>query len=172
MKKYILITASIFALSCEIPEYDLDNSVDEYLQSLNTPALFFNPTKAEVNLNDTAYVQIYALEVDSVAGMHLQINYDWGSVELDTVLADDFFIESDYTLLFYEDTDGTLDIHLFFLPNEKNSVNGTIALCVLVFKTRSLGESQLKFSSDTKVVNPRNESIRIRDYGLGKIDVK
>ena len=173
MKKYLLIAISIIIVcSCDTPDYELDNDIDEYIQELEPPALFFNPTKTEVDLNDTAYVQIYALEIDSVAGMHLQIQYDWGSVALDTVEADDFFFESDYTLLFYEDNDGILDIHLFFVPNENNSVNGTIALCVLVFKTLSLGESELKFGSSTKVVNPRNDRIQITEYGRGIIDVQ
>lgn len=173
MNKFILTFFSILIiLSCETPDYELDNVIDDYIQDLEPPALFFHPVKAEVNLNDTAYVQIYALEIDSAAGMHLQVQYDWGSVQLEEVLPDDFFIESDDTLLFYEDTDGTVDIHLFFLPNEKNSVNGTIALCALVFSTHSLGESELKFGSSTKVVNPRNEKIQIKEFGKGRIDVQ
>ena len=173
MKKYLLIAISIIIVcSCDTPDYELDNDIDEYIQELEPPALFFNPTKAEVDLNDTAYVQIYALEIDSVAGMHLQIQYDWGSVELDTVEADDFFAASDDTLLFFDDNDGTVDIFLFFLPNEVNSISGTNALCVLVFTTLSLGESELKFGSDTKVVNPRNEKIQISEFGKGSIDVQ
>jgi len=158
--------------SCETPDYVLDNNVDEYIQDLDSPALFFHPKKAEVSLNDTAYVQIYSLDIDSAAGMHLQVQYDWGSVELDTVLADDFFAASDDTLLFFDDNDGTVDIYLFFLPNEVNSISGTNALCVLVFTTLSLGESELKFGSETKVVNPRNEKIKINELGKGSIDVE
>jgi hypothetical protein len=42
----------------------------------------------------------------------------------------------------------------------------------LVFTTLSLGESELKFGSDTKVVNPRNEKIQISEFGKGSIDVQ
>lgn len=173
MQKNILsIFIILLVWSCDTPDYELDNDVDNYIQDLESPALFFNPHQAEVALNDTAFIQIYALEIDSAAGMHLQVQYDWGSVRLEEVLPDDFFIESDDTLLFYEDNDGSVDIHLFFLPNEKNSVNGTIALCALVFSTHSLGESELKFSSATKVVDPRNEKIQIKEFGKGRIDVQ
>lgn len=162
----------LMLLSCETPDYVLNNDVDEYIQDLEAPALFFHPVKAEVSLNDTAFVQIYGLDIDSAAGMHLQVQYDWGSVSLDTVLADDFFAASDDTLLFFDDNDGTVNIFLFFLPNEVNSISGTNALCVLVFTTLSLGESELKFGSDTKVVNPRNEKIQISEFGKGSIDVQ
>lgn len=174
MKKTIsIITTLLLILSCDTPDYELDNNVDTYIQDLKSPAIFFHPHDYKVNMNDTAFVQIYALEIDSVAGMHLQVHYDWGSVELDTVLSDDFFINSDDTLLFYEDNDGILDLHLFYLPNETNSVNGTIALCVLVFETKSLGESELRFSAaNSIVVNPRNEKIQISQYGEGIIDVQ
>ncbi|HIB18343.1 MAG TPA: hypothetical protein EYO23_03610 [Alphaproteobacteria bacterium] len=173
MKKYLLIAISIIIVcSCDTPDYELNNDVDEYIQDLEAPALFFHPVKAEVSLNDTAFVQIYGLDIDSAAGMHLQVQYDWGSVSLDTVLADDFFAASDDTLLFFDDNDGTVDIFLFFLPNEVNSISGTNALCVLVFTTLSLGESELKFGSDTKVVNPRNEKIQISEFGKGSIDVQ
>ena len=93
----------LMLVSCETPDYVLDNDVDEYIQDLDSPALFFHPKKEEVSLNDTAYVQIYSLDIDSAAGIHLQVNYDWGSVALDTVLADDFFATSDDILLFFDD---------------------------------------------------------------------
>ena len=162
----------LMLVSCETPDYVLDNDVDEYIQDLDSPALFFHPKKEEVSLNDTAYVQIYSLDIDSAAGIHLQVNYDWGSVALDTVLPDDFFATSDDTLLFFDDNDGTVDIYLFFLPNENNSISGTNALCVLMFTTLSLGESELKFGSETKVVNPRNEKIQISEFGIGSINVQ
>ena len=167
MQKFITIILILLIIgSCDTPDYELNNEVDNYIQELESPALFFYPHQAEVALDDTAFIQVYALEVDSAAGIHLKIQYDWGSVQLEEVLPDDFFIESDDTLLFYEDTDGTVDIHLFFLPN------GTIALCALVFSTHSLGESELRFSATTKVVNPRNERIQINELGDGRIDVK
>lgn len=173
MNKYLQIPILILIiLSCETPNYDLENDIDEYIQELESPALFFHPVKADVSLYDTVHVQIYGLDIDSAAGIRLQVLYDRGSVELDTVLADDFFAASDDTLLFFEDNDGRVDIYLFFLPNEVNSISGTKALCALVFNTLSLGESELKFGSDTKVVNPGNEKIKMNEFGKGSIKVE
>ena len=58
---------------------------------LEPPALFFHPQEIQTNLDSSFSVQLYGLKLNPAASAHLDIRYDWGSVQIDSVVADSFF---------------------------------------------------------------------------------
>ena len=62
-------------LSCDDSDYPMDNWVDIPLQTMEPPAVFFNPHEINVTVGDTFAINLYALEVENVAGIQLRIHY-------------------------------------------------------------------------------------------------
>ena len=85
IKPFILILNFIL-YSCEIVEADLDNPLDpEYNNSkgITPPALIFSPDQLTVNSGTNTTLSVYALEVNEVAGAHVQIKYDQNKLQID-----------------------------------------------------------------------------------------
>ena len=66
---------TIFTLSCSDSDYPMDNWIDGPLQEMEPPAVFFNPHEINVSTGDTFAIKLYVLQVDSVAGIHLRVQY-------------------------------------------------------------------------------------------------
>ena len=52
------------------------------------------------------------------------------------------------------------------------SLAGTWSLATVYFSTISTGESELLYGNNTTLVDAKNDSIRIKDFGKGYISVE
>ena len=82
---------------------------------LDPPALFFHPQEIQINLGSSFSVQLYGLKLKQAAAAHLDVRYDWGSVQIDSVVADTFFQSENDPVQIVIDEEGTLDIFIYLL---------------------------------------------------------
>ena len=124
IKPFILILNFIL-YSCEIVEPDLDNPLDlEYNNSkgITPPALIFSPDQLTVNSGTNTTLSVYALEVNEVAGAHVQIKYDQNKVQLSSVSQGDWLVDGGQNPVFFSENDaasGTLDIYYSVLGDSE-----------------------------------------------------
>ena len=85
----------------------MDNWVDVPLQTMQPPAVFFNPHEinptqngGELSVGDTFAVNLYALEVENVAGVHFRVEYLRQSLELIDIISGELFVDAFDTLFF------------------------------------------------------------------------
>lgn len=165
----------LFLVSCEIPTEEYSNPLDlEYAeeQGIETPALIFNPSELNVNVGSSVSVQVYAMEVDDMAGAHVQVSYDKNKLSLNSVSIGTFF-DGTRDPIFITDNNastGTIDIYTSFLDSV--SVSGTGNLAYLVFSATSPGESMLQYTSECELVDPDDNSIEIKGFGVGVVDAQ
>ena len=166
-----------FWLGCQDADYSLDNVSDPFNLDLAPPAIFFHPQNiADVGVGDTFSVKLYTYDLPEVAGAQMQVLYDRGSLAVDSVSADTFFLIESMPLLFPDssDVDGELDVFIFSLPTEsKQNVSGTDAMARIYFSVKSPGISELRYNpSETRFVNFQNENILIKSYGKSFVDAQ
>ena len=72
------------------------------------------------------------------------------------------------------DEQGILNIYIYYLPDLQSDENegGTLSLATVYFSTVSTGQSELLYGSNTTIVDSKNDSIRIKDFGKGYISVE
>ena len=170
----------IFAFSCDDSNYPLDNWVDVPLQTMESPAVFFNPHEISTNQNgeqlsvgDTFAVNLYALEVENVAGIHFRVEYLRQSLELIDIISGELFVDAYDTLFFWSDSGGSgfFDVYSFYLATDEYTYsNGTASLATAIFRTKNSVDSELIYDRiKTKMVNPDNIPINIKTYGKASI---
>ena len=166
--------ATLILMSCENAKYSLDNPFDPENIDLRPPALFFHPPNILADLDTSISVELYGLELEPAAAGHLDIRYDWGSVTVDSVVPGPFFKGQNSPMEITIDEQGILDIFIFYLPDPQGdeSLAGTWSLATVYFSTISTGESELLYGNNTTLVNAKNDSIRIKDFGKGYISVE
>ena len=174
--KWLLKTfiAPLILMSCEDAKYSLDNPFDPENIDLRPPALFFHPPNILAELDTSISVELYGLELEPAAAAHLDIRYDWGSLTVDSVVPGPFFKGQNSPMEIAIDEQGVLDIFIFYLPDLLNdeSLAGTWSLATVYFSTISTGESELLYGNNTTLVDAKNDSIRIKDFGKGYISVE
>ena len=168
----IYIIAVIF--SCEDANYDLNNPFDPSNIDLDPPALFFHPPEINASMGESISVEVYGLKLDSSAGAHFDIRYDWGSVTVDSVIPGPFFTGTNEPMEITVDEQGVLDVFIYFLPDlsYNQSKSGTWSIATIYFSTISTGESELLFGPNTTLRNAKNEALTINEYGSGYIYVE
>ena len=164
----------LLAFSCEDADYDLDNPYDPTNMDLDPPALFFHPPEVSTSLGESISVEVYGLKLDSSAGAHFDIRYDWGSVTVDSVVPGPFFTGLNDPMEITVDEQGILDVFIYFLPdvNSDQSQSGTWSIATVYFSTISKGESELLFGPNTTLRDANNELVTINEYGSGYINVE
>ncbi|MBT3217082.1 MAG: hypothetical protein HOD97_08595 [Candidatus Marinimicrobia bacterium] len=171
----ILVSSLLFNLSCEEPAYSFDNEADPDSMGYSPPALFFWPDSIAISKGQKDTIDVYALKIDSLAGAYIGIEYHWGSLTIDTVLFGDYFSsntsDSLSPLIITEDNQGTLDIYVFYLPDENTFVSGTGSIAEIVFRADEKGTSILQFADSTELRKPDNIQILLNDMGEGLIHV-
>ena len=174
--KWLLKTfiAPLILMSCEDAKYSLNNPFDPENFDLRPPALFFHPPNILAELDTSISVELYGLELEPAAAAHLDIRYDWGSVTVDSVVPGPFFKGQNSPMEITIDEQGVLDIFIFYLPDPQNdeSLAGTWSLATVYFSTISTGESELLYGNNTTLVDDKNDSIQIKDFGKGYISVE
>ena len=160
--------------SCEEAKYSLDNYFDPANMDLDPPALFFHPDQINTVIDTTIAVELYGYELDPAAAAYLDIRYDWGSVTVDSVVPGPFFIGQNNPIEITVDEQGILSIFMYYLPDMQTNQNdgGTWSLATIYFSTISTGESELLYGPGTLLRDENNNSVNIKDFGSGYIDVE
>ena len=97
----------------------MDNWIDVPLQEMEPPAVFFNPHEINVSVGDTFAVNLYVLQVDNVAGVHLRVQYLRQSLQFLDMEVGELFIDAFDTLFFWDSTEASyLDVYSFYLADE------------------------------------------------------
>ena len=160
-------------LSCDDSDYPMDNWVDIPLQTMEPPAVFFNPHEINVTVGDTFAINLYALEVENVAGIQLRIQYLRENLDFLDMDVGELFIDGYDTLFFWDSTEAAyLDVYSFYLASEYTYSSGTASIATAHFRARDSGESDLIYlRPQTRMVTPDNQPIIIKSYGKASIKV-
>ena len=163
----------IFTLTCADSDYPMDNWIDVPLQELEPPAVFFNPHEINVSVGDTFAVNLYVLQVDNVAGVHLRVQYLRQSLQFLDMELGELFIDAFDTLFFWDSTEASyLDVYSFYLADESTYSSGTRSIATAYFKAKNSLDSELIYlRPETRMVTPDNEPIIINSYGNAMIKV-
>ena len=165
----------IFILSCTDSDYPMDNWIDVPLQELEPPAVFFNPHEINVSVDSIFSVNLYVLQVDNVAGVHLRLQYVDEKLQfLDSLMeVGELFIDAYKPLFFWDSTDVYLDVYSLYLATDEYTYSsGTASIATAYFRARDLGDSDLIYlRPQTRMVTPDNQPITIKSYGKAIINV-
>ena len=163
----------IFTLTCADSDYPMDNWIDVPLQELEPPAVFFNPHEINVSVGDTFAVNLYVLQVDNVAGVHLRVQYLRQSLQFLDMEVGELFIDAFDTLFFWDSTEASyLDVYSFYLADESTYSSGTRSIATAYFRAKNSLDSELIYlRPETRMVTPDNEPITIKSYGKATINV-
>lgn len=169
----------IILFSCNDAEYQLDNEFDPENLGLEPPTIFFHPSEfdpIEIGRKDT--LELYSYEVTNAAGAHLQVEFDAEVITINAVEYGDFFMNgsSDPIMftdpsVFTEEQNGTLNIYLFYQPSLSSaSVTGTMSMAKIIFTVTDEGSAPIRYTENTVLRNPSNDSITLNKFGEGSIN--
>ena len=163
----LLIIASLLYTSCDLIEPEFDNPLD--VQNNVPPALLISPEDYTSSIGQDVEISVYALEVEGIAGMRAQINYDDTILKILKVTAGTFF-DSNESPLFVHDDDGRgrLDVYSVFMGSDKQ-VSGTGNIAVITFQVISNGETVVEVSKGSQLLDSSGNPIAIQSYGQGVI---
>ena len=164
----------IVSFSCDDSNYPLDNWVDIPLQTMEPPAVFFNPHEINVTVGDTFAINLYALEVEYVAGIQLRIQYLRVNLDFLDMAVGELFIDGYDTLFFWDSTGSYLDVYSLYLATDEYTYSsGTASIATAYFRARdpSGGSDMIYLRPQTRLVTPDNQPITIKSYGKAKINV-
>ena len=174
-----LLLPLLLSFSCEVevPTEVFDNPLDTEAaeeKGIETPALVFFPDSVSVNAGGTVSLQVFALEVVNMGGVHIQISYDNTKLSFSSVSAGVFLKGASQPLFVVDDdpSSSTLDIYTSFLGTDSTSISGTGSLASLVIDTKAPGQSVLKYTSGSELVDPDDNSIEIKGFGEGLINAE
>ena len=166
--------AGLFCLfSCDLPEEVYDNPLDlEYNaeKGITPPALIFTPKESTVNVGESVSVNIFAMEVDSIAGTFIQVIYDNTRLALTNLTLGDILKSNVNPIFFYNDdsNNGLINIYASFLGDEI-AASGTGTLAFLTFTTLSPGTSTIRFGNDSEFVDRNDNQIILNGLGTGVV---
>ena len=163
----VLIVASLLYTSCDLIEPEFDNPLD--VQNNVPPALLISPEDYTSSIGQDVEISVYALEVEGIAGMRAQINYDDTMLKILKVSPGTFF-DSNESPLFVHDDDGRgrLDVYSVFMGSDKQ-VSGTGNIAVITFLVISNGETVIEVSNGSQLLDSNGNPIIIQSYGQGVI---
>jgi len=174
--KSLLLTILILIVGCDltVPDATFTNPLDEEQQQENgveVPALVFFPSEMTVGIGFAANVEVYALDIQNLAGAHVIVKYDQAKLNLVRVTEGDFFESADQTIFQYQDhsSTGILDIYTSYLGGDSVAVEGTGRIATLQFAATLGGESVLTFDPASEFADPDDVPIAINGFGEGVI---
>lgn len=183
--KKIVLSFFIFFFSCEEAEYQLNNPSDPFNMDLAPPALFIHPSERVTSVNDTFSIEVYGLDLDSLAGAHIAFEYDRGCDaddsenlcnRIDSINPGLLFIGGNEPIITQdEDEKAKPDIYLFYLPDmySDQSEGGTGPLAKIYFTagTRA-GQFELRLAEQTKLRDKNNNDLPINELRGGAVIVE
>ncbi|SVC74397.1 uncharacterized protein METZ01_LOCUS327251 [marine metagenome] len=174
----MLILPLLFLFSCskDIPEEDVfDNPLDEDEVTYDTPALTFYPVDISIDLGSSSTVDVFVLGVENLAGSYVRINYDKLKLSVLSIIVGEFFTDAVQAPVFIAEDDaenGIIEINTSFLGSDSVSVSGTGSLASIVFQSMADGESNLTFDPTCELVDPGDNLIEIKGFGLGVVNAQ
>jgi hypothetical protein len=180
MKKQLytgFLVACFLFVSCEVPTENFDNPLDSETaeeEGFETPALVFFPDEVSVNVGGSVTLEVFAMEVENLAGSHIQLDYDKNKLQLLSLNPGDLFAGASELIFLYEDdpATGTIDIFTSFLGDDTVSVSGTGSLASLVMTTTTTGQSTVTYSTECELVDPDDVAIEIKGFGVGVVNAQ
>tara|TARA_B100001142_G_C14303661_1_gene643900 strand:+ start:1191 stop:1721 length:531 start_codon:yes stop_codon:yes gene_type:complete len=173
IKEYIILIGFLF-ISCEIVESELNNPLDTDANAekgIAPPALVFFPDNVTTNTGGNAVVNVYALEVENVAGIVARVSYDNSKLNVSSVSPGSFFSDSQNPIFISEDNQGTLDIYSFYMGSDKVK-SGTGPIAVIIFTTKVPGSSQLSIVQGSELLDENDVNIQIKGLGKGVVNAQ
>ena len=151
----------------------MDNWIDVPLQEMEPPAVFFNPHEINVSIGDTFAINLYVLQVDNVAGVHLHVQYAPENLQLLDIEVGELFIDAYDTLFFWDSNDAYLDVYSLYLATDEYTYSsGTASIATAYFRARDPGGSDhIYLRPLTRMVTTDNQPITIKSYGKAIINV-
>ena len=165
----ILAGVLLWSLACEDEQIEFENPLDLY--EGDVPALVFNPNKIDISVGDSTQVGVYVLEAADVSGVHAQIQYDTTKLSVSSVTVGSFFVSDQAPIFIFQNQGGTLDIFSYYLGSDK-SVTGTGIIGTVTFNAKVPGNSEIKFTTQSELVDPSDQPIEIRSLGQGVINAQ
>jgi hypothetical protein len=178
LKLIPLILPLLFLFSCgkDIPEEDVfDNPLDEDEVTYETPALTFYPVDISIDLGSSQTVDVFVLGIENLAGSYVRINYDKFKLSVLSIIVGEFFADAVQVPVFIVEDDaenGIVEINTSFLGSDSVSVSGTGSLASIVFQSTTDGESSLLFDPDCEFVDPNDNAIVIKGFGVGVVNAQ
>ena len=175
---YLVTTCTILFTSCT---NDVAGTSDVFTNPLDpvtaeetgfeTPAVVFFPATATTSVGGGVTLDIHAMEVDSIAGSHIQVSYNKAKLTLLSLSQGSFYDGAPEMLFYYEDDTnvGLIDIYSGFLGVDSAYVSGTGQLASMVFTTISAGVSTVSFTVLREFVDPQDNPIEILGYGTSEV---
>jgi len=176
--RLFLILSLLFLFSCrkDIPEEDVfDNPLDEDEVTYETPALTFYPVDISIDLGSSQTVDVFVLGIENLAGSYVRINYDKLKLSVLSIIVGEFFADAVQVPVFIAENDaenGIVEINTSFLGSDSVSVSGTGSLASIVFQSTTDGESSLLFDPDCEFVDPNDNAIVIKGFGVGVVNAQ
>lgn len=175
--KLVVCSASLVLLGCEkLPVLDWTNPLDleeAERDSVVLPALVFFPDTVSVDSGATVGFQVFAMEVDSLGGSFIQVQYDTGMVAFDSAGPGEFFDSALVAPLFFFQDDTALGILDFYTINlGTDTLAGAVGTGSLVYfqlEVVSPGHSRVEFTEASQLVDPDDNPIEIGTYFYGAI---
>ena len=169
----LVFISSLFTfLSCEIGEAKLDSCLDIANYTIDTPGVGFCPELVSGSVGDDIDIQIYALEVPDVAGIHAQIQYDASKVDIISISSGDFFERSQMPIFIFDDNnEGLIDIYTFFMSNEMTT-QGIGEIAEIKVTLKSYGESEFIITTKSEFLDYNDVEIPIEGFGRGIVNAK
>ena len=171
-----LILSLLLLFSCgkEIPEEDVfENPLDEEEVTYETPALTFYPLDISIDLGSSQSVDVFVLGVENLAGSYVKLSYDKSKLSVLSFSVGDFFIDAAQAPVFIAENDaenGIVEINTSFLGSDSVSVSGTGNLASIVFQLTTDGQSSLTFDTSCEFVDPDDNAIDIKGFGVGVVN--
>ena len=168
----LFISVVFILLSCDLGKAELDSCLDIENYSIDTPGIGFCPELSSGSVGDEIEVNVYALFVPDVAGIHAQIQYDANKVDIISVTSGEFFKRSQKPIFVFEDDDeGILDIYTFFMSNEMTT-EGIGGIASIDVRLKSPGESEFNITTKSELLDSKDTKIPIKGFGKGIINAK
>ena len=165
----ILAGVLLWSLACEDEQIEFENPL--VLYEGDVPALVFNPNQIDISVGDSTQVGVYVLEAADVSGVHAQIQYDTTKLSVSSVTVGSFFVSDQTPIFIFQNQGGTLDIFSYYLGSDK-SVTGTGVIGTVTFNAKVPGNSEIKFTTQSEMVDPSDQPIEIRSLGQGVINAQ
>ena len=167
----------LFSCDLDMPEEVYDNPLDldiNATQGISPPALIFNPSVTNTTSGSNVSIQVFALEVNEVAGVHIQVQYSKNKLSVNSVSPGEFLQEGAQDPIFWYDNDaisGLLDIYCTYLGDDTN-VSGTGPVAYIIFAATAPGQGFLEYTSKCELVDKDDVKIQLNGLGQGVVNAQ
>ena len=170
----MILISFIFLMSCKIPEETFENPLDldaNAAKGIYPPALIFSTDSLNLVSGEKVNIDLYALEIDSVSGAQIEIEYFASSISIDSVIFGDFFDGDANPIFIVENENNKLVIYITYLGSTQ-TVSGTGVIASIEFRSLTPGSTLIKVSDKSILLDNSANPIEIKGYGRAKINAK